>query len=62
MRLRRAETFLQVLRPALREMNFGDWEGMSWEQIEQLDPEYAQEVDGCLSPLARALRRELPGI
>ena len=24
-------------------MNFGDWEGMSWEQIEQLDPEYAQE-------------------
>jgi alpha-ribazole phosphatase len=33
----------QVLRPALREIDFGDWEGMSWEQIEQLDPEYALE-------------------
>jgi alpha-ribazole phosphatase len=33
----------QVLRPALREIDFGDWEGMSWEQIEQLDPEYARE-------------------
>lgn len=33
----------QLFRPALREINFGDWEGMSWEQIEQLDPEYAQE-------------------
>jgi alpha-ribazole phosphatase len=33
----------QVLRPALREIDFGDWEGMSWEQIEQLDPEYAQK-------------------
>ena len=33
----------RVLRPALREIDFGDWEGMSWEQIEQLDPEYAQE-------------------
>jgi alpha-ribazole phosphatase len=33
----------QVLRPALREIHFGDWEGMSWEQIERLDPEYAQK-------------------
>jgi alpha-ribazole phosphatase len=33
----------RVLRPALREINFGDWEGMNWEQIEQLDPEYARE-------------------
>jgi alpha-ribazole phosphatase len=33
----------RVLRPALREIDFGDWEGMSWEQIEQLDPEYARE-------------------
>ena len=33
----------RVLRPALREIDFGDWEGMSWEQIEQLDPEYAQK-------------------
>jgi alpha-ribazole phosphatase len=32
----------QVLRPALREIHFGDWEGMTWEQIERLDPEYAQ--------------------
>ena len=32
-----------VLRPALREIDFGDWEGMSWEQIQQLDPDFAQE-------------------
>ena len=31
-----------TLRPALREIDFGRWEGMSWEQIEQLDPEYAR--------------------
>ncbi len=33
----------QVLRPALREIDFGRWEGLRWEQIEQLDPEYARE-------------------
>jgi alpha-ribazole phosphatase len=33
----------QVLRPALREIDFGEWEGMSWEQIQQLDPDFAQE-------------------
>jgi alpha-ribazole phosphatase len=33
----------QVVRPALREINFGQWEGLSWEQIEQMDPEYARE-------------------
>lgn len=33
----------QVLRPALREIDFGEWEGMHWEQIEQLDPDYAQK-------------------
>jgi alpha-ribazole phosphatase len=33
----------QVLRPALREIHFGDWEGLSWEEIEQADPEYAQK-------------------
>jgi alpha-ribazole phosphatase len=33
----------RVLRPALREIDFGDWEGMSWKQIEQLDPDYAQK-------------------
>jgi alpha-ribazole phosphatase len=32
----------QVARPALREIDFGQWEGMSWEQIEQMDPEYAR--------------------
>jgi alpha-ribazole phosphatase len=32
----------QVLRPALREMDFGQWEGLRWEQIEQMDPEYAR--------------------
>jgi alpha-ribazole phosphatase len=33
----------QVLRPALREIDFGDWEGMKWEEIERQDPEYAQK-------------------
>jgi alpha-ribazole phosphatase len=33
----------QVLRPALREIDFGQWEGLSWEQIEQMDVEYACE-------------------
>jgi alpha-ribazole phosphatase len=32
-----------LLRPALREINFGEWEGMSWEEIERLDPDYAQK-------------------
>jgi alpha-ribazole phosphatase len=33
----------QILRPALREIHFGEWEGLTWEQIEQKDPQYAQE-------------------
>jgi alpha-ribazole phosphatase len=51
--LRRAATTAQaiaagrniprVLRPALREIDFGDWEGMSWEEIERSDPQYAQK-------------------
>jgi alpha-ribazole phosphatase len=31
------------LRPALREIHFGQWEGLSWEQIEGRDPDYARE-------------------
>jgi broad specificity phosphatase PhoE len=31
-----------ALRPALREIHFGQWEGLSWEQIEQVDGEYAR--------------------
>lgn len=30
------------LRPALREINFGRWEGLTWEEIEQSDLVYAQ--------------------
>jgi alpha-ribazole phosphatase len=30
------------LRPALREINFGRWEGLRWEEIEQRDSAYAQ--------------------
>ncbi len=33
----------QVVRPALREIDFGQWEGLSWEQIEQTDAEYARK-------------------
>ncbi len=32
-----------TLRPALREIDFGQWEGLSWEQVEQMDPEHAQK-------------------
>ena len=36
-----------TLRPALREIHFGKWEGLSWPEIEQMDPEYARRwVDG----------------
>jgi alpha-ribazole phosphatase len=39
-----AETFgitCQV-RPALREINFGQWEGLTWTEIEQRDKDYAR--------------------
>ncbi len=32
-----------LLRPALREIDFGRWEGLSWQQVEQADAEYARE-------------------
>ena len=32
-----------VVRPALREIDFGRWEGLRWEEIERADPEYARE-------------------
>src|ERR1700691_1369855 len=31
------------LRPALREIDFGDWEGLSWDQIKQRDPLYPRK-------------------
>jgi alpha-ribazole phosphatase len=30
-------------RPGLREINFGTWDGLTWNQIEQLDPAFAQD-------------------
>jgi alpha-ribazole phosphatase len=30
------------VRPALREINFGEWDGHSWAEIEQQDKEYAR--------------------
>jgi len=30
------------VRPALREINFGAWDGLRWEKIEQRDPVYAR--------------------
>lgn len=30
------------LRPALREINFGRWEGLTWDAIQQMDKSYAQ--------------------
>jgi broad specificity phosphatase PhoE len=29
------------LHPALREIYFGQWEGLTWEEIERADPDYA---------------------
>jgi broad specificity phosphatase PhoE len=31
------------VRPALREISFGTWEGLSWKEIEQLDAVYARQ-------------------
>jgi alpha-ribazole phosphatase/probable phosphoglycerate mutase len=49
--LQRAETLAEaiatahripfIIRPALREIHFGDWEALSWAQIEQSNPEQA---------------------
>ena len=55
--LRRAQSTAQAiaagrnvpvtLRPALREIHFGEWEGLTWPEIEQMDSEYARKwVDG----------------
>ena len=32
-----------TLSPALREIHFGRWEGLSWAEIEQMDPAYARK-------------------
>jgi alpha-ribazole phosphatase len=49
-----------TLRRALREIRFGEWEGLSWGQIEQMDPEYARRwVDGyphVTAPAAETFR------
>jgi alpha-ribazole phosphatase/probable phosphoglycerate mutase len=55
--LRRAQSTAQAiaagrnvaltLSPALREIHFGKWEGLTWGQIEQMDREYARKwVEG----------------
>jgi alpha-ribazole phosphatase len=55
--LRRAQSTAQAiaagrnipltLRPALREIHFGKWEGLTWAEIEHMDPAYARKwVDG----------------
>jgi alpha-ribazole phosphatase len=50
--LRRAQTtadaiasalgFERRIRPALREINFGKWEGLTWKEIEERDEAYAR--------------------
>jgi alpha-ribazole phosphatase/probable phosphoglycerate mutase len=55
--LRRAQSTAQAigggrnisltLSPALREIHFGNWEGLTWAEIEHMDPAYARMwVDG----------------
>jgi broad specificity phosphatase PhoE len=39
----RAFGLSQVALPALREIHFGNWEGLSWEQIESRDAAYARQ-------------------
>jgi alpha-ribazole phosphatase/probable phosphoglycerate mutase len=43
-----------IKRPGLREIYFGDWEGLTWTEIEQLDPAYAnrwiEEFPGLPAP------------
>jgi alpha-ribazole phosphatase len=51
--LRRAQSTAQAiatgrnipltLRPALREIHFGKWEGLTWTEIEHIDPAYARK-------------------
>jgi broad specificity phosphatase PhoE len=45
--------------PGLREIHFGDWEGLTWEAIEQRDPGYAErwlrEYPTCPAPGGEAL-------
>jgi alpha-ribazole phosphatase len=38
-----ARAIPQVLRPALREIDFGQWEGLSWQEIVQKDPDHARK-------------------
>ena len=40
-----AESFAipHITRPALREIDFGRWEGLTWEEIEKLDSTFAQQ-------------------
>ena len=45
------------LRPALREIDFGQWEGLSWAQIEQRYPEYSREWAARLSTASGARGR-----
>ena len=42
-----------IKRPALREIDFGKWDGLTWNQIEKLDSTFAQQwLDSfpCLTP------------
>jgi len=32
-----------ITRPALREIDFGKWDGLTWEEIEKLDSTFAQQ-------------------
>ena len=51
-----------TLRPALREIDFGQWEGLSWEQVEQMDPEHARKWMDAFPNLPAPCGRELPGL
>ena len=41
--LARPHNLSVILRPTLREIHFGEWEGLRWDEIEQRDPVYAQQ-------------------
>ena len=47
-----ASSLSVVARSSLREIHFGDWEGMSWAEIERRDAAYAREWVSAFPKLA----------
>lgn len=44
-------SIIPVVRVEWRELHFGDWEGLSWDEIERQDIDYAQQWIKCFPDL-----------